>query len=83
LKTPFLSSTITEMQSMLDHWEGGIRASGGALVKDKSYWYLIVWEWRDDAWHYKSIADSPGTLAISQDDGQKVVIDRLEVSVEK
>jgi hypothetical protein len=57
---------ITEMQSMLDHWEGGIRASGGALVKDKSYWYLIVcWEWRDDAWHYKSIADSPGTLAIS------------------
>jgi hypothetical protein len=32
---------IAEMQSALDHWEGGLKATGGALVPEKSYWYLI------------------------------------------
>ena len=32
------SDLIPEMQAALDHWEGGLRASGGALVPDKSHW---------------------------------------------
>ena len=28
------SDLIPEMQAALDHWEGGLRASGGALVPD-------------------------------------------------
>jgi hypothetical protein len=32
---------MAEMQSMLEHWEGGLYATGGALVPYKSYWYGI------------------------------------------
>jgi hypothetical protein len=32
---------MSEMQVVIDTWEGGLRASGGALVPSKSYWYLI------------------------------------------
>jgi hypothetical protein len=33
-----LTELIHEMQEVVDTWEGGLRASGGALVPDKSYW---------------------------------------------
>jgi hypothetical protein len=32
---------VQEMQQAIDTWEGGLRASGGALVPAKSYWFLI------------------------------------------
>jgi hypothetical protein len=25
----------------MQHWEGGIRATGGASVPEKSHWYLV------------------------------------------
>jgi hypothetical protein len=37
-----------EMQDTVDHWEGGLCATGGAIEPWKSYWYLIDWEWRSD-----------------------------------
>jgi hypothetical protein len=71
------------MQSMLDHWEGGIRATGGALVQTKSYWYLIAWEWVKDSWRYHSIESAPGRLMLTIDGGHRVEIDRLEVTEAK
>jgi hypothetical protein len=32
---------IQKMQHSLDAWEGGLRATGGAIVLEKSHWYLI------------------------------------------
>jgi hypothetical protein len=32
------------MQQALDLWEGGIRATSGAIVPEKSHWYLIIFE---------------------------------------
>jgi hypothetical protein len=37
-----------EMQDVVDLWEGGIRATGGALESSKSYWYLIDFKWIPD-----------------------------------
>jgi hypothetical protein len=71
------------MQSMMDHWEGGIRASGGALIREESSWYLMMWEWRNDQWHYRLILDTPGNLSITLDGGAQVNIDRLDVSEAK
>jgi hypothetical protein len=34
---------MKEMQNVIDHWEEGLRATGGAIVPKKSYWYLIDW----------------------------------------
>jgi hypothetical protein len=71
-----------EMQRMLNHWEGGLRATGGALVPEKSYWYGIDFHW-DPAtytWHYKSIADLPGSLQLRNHQQDWVTLQRLEVS---
>ena len=39
-----------DMQQAIDHWEGVLRATGGALVPEKSYWYLINFVWTGDRW---------------------------------
>jgi len=54
------------MQGALNHWEGGLRATGGALSASKSYWYLVdfTWNFRRQSWEYSSIADTPGNLLI-------------------
>ena len=33
------TNLVNEMQKVVDTWEGGLRASGGALVPAKSYWF--------------------------------------------
>jgi hypothetical protein len=35
------TQVATEMQDMLDLWDGLLRATGGALEKQKSYWYML------------------------------------------
>ena len=75
-----LESLCIEMQSVLDHWEGGLHASGGALVPSKSYWYLISFKWHNDRWTYRTIADTPGSLAIFDTNRTRVTLDRLEAS---
>ena len=34
------------MQAVLECWEGGIRATGGAIMPAKSHWYLIDFAWK-------------------------------------
>jgi hypothetical protein len=75
-----LAGLVEEMQSVVDTWEGGLRASGGALVPDKSYWYLIHFTFKNNQWRYDSIEDTPGTLTIRDVSGlNRVMLDRLEV----
>jgi hypothetical protein len=45
---------LQEMQAVVDHWEGGVRATGGALVPAKSWWYLIDFVWENNACGYCS-----------------------------
>lgn len=60
---------LGEMQSVVDHWEGGPRTTGGALVPSKSYWNLINFIWTGKDWKYASTADVPGELTIRSVDG--------------
>jgi hypothetical protein len=30
-----------EMQNTLDSWEGGLKATGRAILPNKSYWYIV------------------------------------------
>jgi hypothetical protein len=51
---------MQEMQQAIDHWEGGLRATGGALVPEKSYWYLIDFVWTGEKRWYATKEDIPG-----------------------
>ena len=74
------AAIITEMQDMLDHWDGLLRATGGALEQQKSYWYLIDYERRKNKWCYKSPSSIPGELLLFNDATQeREPIPRLSV----
>jgi hypothetical protein len=70
-----------EIQSMLDHWEGGLHATGGALVPQKSYWYGIDFEWHTTKlkWEYTTIAQLPGSLSMKDHQQNITLLERLEV----
>ena len=76
-----VNQLVAEMQSVVDTWEGGLRASGGALVPSKSYWYLIHFSFLNNRWQYANIQDTPGELTIRDVSGlNRVTLERLEVS---
>jgi hypothetical protein len=52
------------MQQAADTWEGGLRASGGALVPTKSYWFLIHFVFKQKRWRYARLDDTPGNVNI-------------------
>ena len=57
------SSTSAEdlaqhMQTAIDTWQGGLRATGGALVPEKSWVYPIKYGWNDKGeYHLEPIED--------------------------
>jgi hypothetical protein len=59
IRNGFFQSTVTEVLSMLqgavDTWEGGLKATCGALVPEKTFWYFIEFEWVNGEWRYKRI----------------------------
>ena len=69
---------ITEMQEVVDHWEGGLCTTGGALRVDKSFWYLIHFIWRNNQWTYASKADTPGELSVCGVSGHREALERVE-----
>ena len=72
------------MQKAIDTWEGGLRASGGALVPAKSYWYLIDHWWNGKEWKYLTTDQLPAKLKVKEVNGQnKVALERLEASEAK
>ena len=72
------------MQPMLDLWESALRATGGAVAHEKSYWHLVDFYWKDGAWRYRKVSDIPGDLTLPQgDDRTPTPIQRLEVTEAK
>lgn len=58
------------MQNVLDHWEGLLHTTGGALAPEKSYWHLIDFKWNRATlqWNYRPKSDMPGDLSIENHD---------------
>ena len=41
---------LPQIQETLNLWEGLLRATGGALRPNKSFWYLLDWLWDGKKW---------------------------------
>ena len=75
------SDLIPEMQEALDHWEGGLRTSYGALIPSKSHWYLVGFKRKNGFWNkYSSNADRPGDITLRDHLGDHVPLERVEVT---
>jgi len=68
-----------KMQHSLSMWHGLLQATGGELVPEKCFWYLIDFNWINYKWQYKRDMELPGQLSIEQEHG-KIIIPQLETS---
>jgi hypothetical protein len=74
------SDLVQEMQQVVDTWEGGLRASGGALVPSKSYWFFISFVFERNRWRYSRLEESPGNITIRDIPGTgRVELERLDM----
>ncbi len=68
------------MQQAVTNWEGLLRATGGALVPEKCFWYFIDFKLNNNKWTYKKRNQVPGSISILDSDRRQVIIQRLETS---
>lgn len=72
------ASAIANMQKSLDLWEGVLTATGGALVPEKSFWYLVSFKFEKGKWRYARADDTPGDLTMRNAAGERILVDRCE-----
>jgi len=68
-----------KMQRLLSTWHGLLCATGGELVPEKCFWYLINFKWVNKEWQYKREKELMGQLSIEQSNIGKIIIPQLEV----
>ncbi len=61
------------MQTVINRWEGLLRATGGALVPKKSHWYFVDFLWTGTDWRYKKAHECPGVLTVVDTNGLDIV----------
>ena len=67
-------------QSALDRWAGGLTVTGGELAPEKLWCYLVDFIWTGTKWRYRSIAEMPAEFTLTDKDGNRHPLVRLEVS---
>ena len=48
-------TTLTDMQKAIDCWEAVAKSTGGAIATDKSWWYVIHFNWKNGQWSYGNL----------------------------
>jgi len=66
------------LQEANDTWEASLKATCGALVPEKTVWWLVSFKWSGTSWSYASIQDSPGELYVNDISEARKAIKRLE-----
>jgi len=70
----------TKIQKSVTNWEGLLKASGGALVLEKCFWYTIKFQWSNNKWTYMNQEQLPAKLKLQEETGQLVTITCLKPS---
>ena len=67
-----------QLQRAADTWEGGIRATGGAIGPAKSHYYLLEFIWKDGNFRYATPTETPTSISILDKDGIRQNLERIE-----
>jgi hypothetical protein len=74
------TQVIHSLQQALDIWEGGLKATCGAIIPEKTFWHMVDFQLSPGLWKYKSIQECPGPLFVNDIHGQRCEIRCFEVS---
>jgi len=67
-----------QLQAAIDTWEFSLKATCGAIVPEKTVWWLVSFIWSRSSWRYAGIQDSPGELTVQDIAKTRKVIKWLE-----
>jgi hypothetical protein len=73
-----LADVLSRIQQLLTAWEGGIRATGGAIEPKKSHWYLVDFDWKDGDPYYRNISETGGQLRVRDLNGKLQTLTQME-----
>jgi hypothetical protein len=66
------------LQQAIDTWEASLKATCGAIVPEKTVWWLVSFKWSGTTWEYASIQDCPGELQVKDILNQRKIITRMD-----
>ena len=69
---------ILSIQQAVDTWEAGLKVTGGALVPEKTFWYLLDFEWKGGDWSYRTIQSAPGRIHANDITGRQIELRQVE-----
>jgi len=71
---------VQQMQKAVTQWDGLLWASGGALIPEKCFWYLVDFEYTNNRWKYKKCNQAPSQITMLDSSCKQVTIQWLEPS---
>jgi hypothetical protein len=69
---------INKLQEAVDLWEHWLKTTCGAIVPEKTAWWLVSFWWSGGEWRYALIDDFPSNLYVDNISGERKKIRRLE-----
>ena len=73
-----VETLFPEIQNALDRWSGLLIATGGSLAPEKSFHYLIDFEWADKQWNYRKSTEIEGDFTLSMKDQSRHFLQRYD-----
>jgi len=73
-------AVLHSLQALVTTWEGSLSATSGAIVPQKSYWYLDDFQWSGGNWRYKNINECKGDIKVKSIYGELETLKRNEVN---
>ncbi len=73
-------NVVHHMQASVNNWEGYLRATGGALVPEKSFWYLLEYQYIGNKWRLASKQQHRGNITVRNSKGKVVIIPWLDTT---
>jgi hypothetical protein len=69
---------VAKLQEAIDTWEFSLKSTCGAIVPEKTVWWLVCFKWSGAEWQYAGIKDEPGELQVNDISDHRKTITRLE-----
>ena len=68
------------MQKAVDLWEESMKTTGGAILPNKCYRYVVDFKWKDLEWDYVTSSELPAILTVEDTNGIQQPMKRLDIN---